>query len=199
MITAKRSFDVIMALAGLTALAPVFAAVALGIWATDGGKPFYTQMRVGKDGLPFKLYKFRSMVKDAESLKLALLGQNQHGGGVTFKMKKDPRVTFIGGLIRRASIDELPQLWNIVKGDMSIVGPRPAVPSEVDRYSLSDRERLGITPGLTCTWQVSGRSEIPFPEQVRLDVEYIRDRSFWNDLGLIARTVPAVLSARGAY
>lgn len=199
MTTIKRSFDVVMALAGLTTLAPVFAAVSLGIWATDGGSPFYSQTRVGKDGRPFKFFKFRSMVKDADSLKPGLLAQNQHGGGVTFKMKKDPRITRVGGLIRRTSIDELPQLWNVVLGNMSLVGPRPAVQSEVDRYTASDRERLSVIPGLTCTWQVSGRSEISFPEQVRLDVEYIRDRSFLGDLGLLARTIPAVLSARGAY
>ena len=195
----KRVFDIVMALGALTMLAPLFALVATFIWATDFGSPLFSQTRVGKDGREFKFYKFRSMVKNADALKAAMLKKNQHGDDRTFKMKLDPRITRIGAFIRRTSIDELPQLWNIVIGDMSIVGPRPAVPSEVALYTASDRRRFGAMPGLTCIWQVSGRSEIAFPQQVELDVEYIKTRSFFLDLSLIARTFPAVLSARGAY
>ena len=140
------------------------------------------------------------MVADAEARKAALAAANSHGAdGVTFKMKGDPRITRIGRLIRKLSIDELPQLWLVLTGDMSLVGPRPPVPSEVARYTLEDRRRLEVTPGLTCIWQVSGRSEIPFERQVGLDVEYIESRSFLMDLRLLARTVPAVLAGRGAF
>lgn len=195
----KRGFDIAMALGALIVLAPLFAVVALGIWITDRGAPFFSQTRVGKDGREFKFYKFRSMVLDADAMKAALMKQNEQSDNRTFKMKKDPRITRIGAFIRHTSIDELPQLWNIVVGDMSIVGPRPAVPSEVARYTASDRRRFAVMPGLTCIWQVSGRSLLAFPKQVELDVLYIKTRGFFVDLALIARTLPAVLSARGAY
>jgi lipopolysaccharide/colanic/teichoic acid biosynthesis glycosyltransferase len=145
------------------------------------------------------MYKFRSMYTDAEARKAELLAENEMSGGVTFKMQRDPRITRIGRFIRKASIDELPQLWNVIKGDMSLVGPRPPVPAEVDEYSLSDRRRLEVTPGITCIWQVSGRSDIPFPEQVELDVRYIESQSLLTDLKLLWQTVPAVLFGRGAY
>ena len=196
---AKRSLDIITVMAMCLALAPALIAVALAIWLTDRGSVVFSQTRVGKDGREFKFYKFRSMVSNAEALKLELLKKNQHSDDRTFKMKKDPRVTWIGRFIRRTSIDELPQMWNVLKGDMTLVGPRPAVPAEVAKYSASDRRRLAVTPGLTCIWQVSGRSEIPFPQQVELDVEYIQKRSFTFDIVLLARTIPAVLTARGAY
>jgi lipopolysaccharide/colanic/teichoic acid biosynthesis glycosyltransferase len=140
------------------------------------------------------------MVTDAEQRLRTLESNNDHGaGGVTFKMKRDPRITPIGRIIRKLSIDELPQLWLVVTGDLSLVGPRPPVPREVARYTLADRRRLSVKPGLTCIWQVTGRSEIPFERQVELDVEYIQSQSVWLDLRLLLKTVPAVLLGRGAY
>ena len=136
---------------------------------------------------------------DAEARKAALLARNDHGASVTFKMKRDPRVTRVGAVLRRTSLDELPQLWSVLRGDMSLVGPRPPVPSEVARYTPADRRRLDVRPGLTCLWQVSGRGDIPFPEQVELDAEYIESRGFWTDLRLLLRTIPAVVLGRGAY
>ena len=196
----KRIIDIVGAVTGLLLLSPVFALVAICIKATDGGAVLFWQSRVGKWGREFPFPKFRSMVLDAEALKEKLLASNDHGGtGVTFKMKHDPRVTWIGRLIRRASIDELPQLWCVLKGEMSLVGPRPPVPREVALYTLADRRRLDVIPGLTCIWQVSGRGEIPFDQQVQLDVDYIESRSFWMDLKLLAKTIPAVLLGKGAY
>jgi lipopolysaccharide/colanic/teichoic acid biosynthesis glycosyltransferase len=145
------------------------------------------------------MWKFRSMFIDAEERKAALEAQNEMQGGVLFKMKDDPRITRVGRTIRRLSIDELPQLWNVLKGDMSLVGPRPALPLEVSQYSLEERDRLAAKPGITCTWQVSGRSDIPFDEQVVLDIDYIREQSVKNDLKLLVKTVPAVITGRGAY
>ena len=139
------------------------------------------------------------MVVNADSLKDELLEQNDHQNGVTFKMKEDPRVTPIGRIIRRFSLDEFPQFWCVLKGDMSLVGPRPPVPREVALYSLADRQRLTVLPGLTCIWQVEGRGEIPFPQQVLMDRDYIYRRSLMFDLELLFKTVPAVLGGRGAY
>lgn len=196
----KRLIDISGAVMGLLLLSPVFVMVAICIKATDRGPVLFWQSRVGKWGREFPFPKFRSMVTNAEVMKEKLLACNDHGGtGVTFKMKRDPRVTWIGRVIRRASIDELPQLWCVLKGEMSLVGPRPPVPGEVALYTLADRRRLDVTPGLTCIWQVSGRGEIPFDQQVQLDVDYIESRSFWMDLKLLARTVPAVLLGKGAY
>ena len=160
----------------------------------------YWQQRVGLDGRVFSFPKFRSMRMDADAVRLQLLARNQHGSqGVTFKMRHDPRITRVGRFIRRTSIDELPQLWSVARGDMSLVGPRPPLRSEVEHYTQADRERLAVVPGLTCIWQVSGRSEIPFPQQVQMDIEYIRQRSLGTDIALLARTVPAVIKGRGAY
>jgi lipopolysaccharide/colanic/teichoic acid biosynthesis glycosyltransferase len=145
------------------------------------------------------MWKFRSMYIDAEARKARLIAANEMAGGVLFKMKHDPRITRVGRFIRKASIDELPQLWNVLRGDMSLVGPRPALPSEVDEYSLRDRQRLEVIPGITCIWQVSGRSDIPFEEQVQLDIQYIESQSFWQDVMILLKTVPAVLLGRGAY
>ena len=136
---------------------------------------------------------------DAEQRKAALASQSKHGQSITFKMKSDPRVTWIGRIIRKSSLDELPQLWCVLKGDMSLVGPRPPLPEEVAKYSLAERRRLDIVPGLTCIWQVSGRSDIPFDQQVTLDLEYIQSQSFWVDVKILLRTVPAVILGRGAY
>jgi lipopolysaccharide/colanic/teichoic acid biosynthesis glycosyltransferase len=196
----KRGVDVAVSGAALLALVPLFAIVAAAIKLTDGGPVLFWQTRVGRHGRTFAFPKFRSMVLDAEKRKAALAGANDHGAaGVTFKMKRDPRITAVGRVIRKLSIDELPQLWLVLTGEMSLVGPRPPVPAEVARYTLEDRRRLEARPGLTCIWQVSGRSEIPFERQVELDVLYIESRSFKLDLMLLLRTVPAVLTGRGAF
>ena len=195
----KRALDVIVAGAALMALSPVFLLIAVLV-SRDGGSVFFRQVRVGRGGRAFGFYKFRSMVVDAEAHRLALAARNDHGQEcVTFKMRRDPRVTAVGGFLRRTSLDELPQLWNVLKGDMSLVGPRPAIPAEVALYTPAQRGRLAVKPGLTGIWQVSGRAELPFEEQVRLDLDYIARRSIWLDLSLLARTVPAVLTGRGAY
>ncbi len=194
----KRCIDIAASGILLLALAPLLAMVALAVKST-GGPILFWQPRVGLWGREFPFPKFRSMVINAEQLKASLMQQNQHGSGVTFKMKRDPRITWIGRIIRKFSIDELPQLWCVLKGDMSLVGPRPPVPAEVARYSLADRRRLDVKPGLTCIWQVSGRSDIPFDKQVKLDVDYINSHSLALDLALLLRTVPAILTGRGAY
>ncbi|MBI9093384.1 MAG: sugar transferase [Sphaerochaeta sp.] len=195
----KRLLDIMISLVALSLLSPLFAIVALLIKLTDGGPVIYVQTRIGKQGKPFPFPKFRSMVINADKLKDTLLNQAERKGDVTFKMKKDPRVTKIGSFIRRFSIDELPQLWCVLIGDMSIVGPRPPVPREVALYSQEDRRRLEVTPGLTGIWQVSGRSDIGFKQQVELDVLYIESHGFLLDLKLILKTIPAVLTGKGAY
>jgi lipopolysaccharide/colanic/teichoic acid biosynthesis glycosyltransferase len=196
----KRALDLTLVVPGLLLLAPLFLLVALAIKLGDGGPVLYWQRRVGRYGREFAFPKFRSMVTNADALRTTIVADNQHGAdGVTFKMQRDPRVTRIGRLIRRTSIDELPQLWCVLRGDMALVGPRPPLVSEVERYSLSDRERLFVTPGLTCIWQVNGRSEVPFPEQVEMDLEYIRQHSIWADVKLLLATLPAVIRGRGAY
>ncbi len=196
----KRILDISFSLVFLIAFSPIFIFTALAIIIEDPGSVFYTQTRVGINGKEFGFYKFRSMVMNADKMKDQLLQQNESGDGVIFKMKKDPRVTKVGKLIRRFSIDELPQLLNVLKGDMSLVGPRPPLPREVAEYSISDHKRLDVIPGITCIWQVSGRSDIPFEEQVELDEMYIREyRGIWNDIVLLARTVGAVIGGKGAY
>ncbi|MDX1931569.1 MAG: sugar transferase [Capsulimonadales bacterium] len=202
----KRSLDIAVSLTALLLLSPLFAVVALCIRLTDGGPVLFWQVRVGKHGKTFRFPKFRSMVVNAEKLKETLLARNDHAGPsadargqVTFKMKNDPRITWIGRIIRKLSIDELPQLWCVLKGEMTLVGPRPALPREVEKYSLADRRRLDVTPGLTCFWQIEGRGDIPFPQQVELDVKYIESQNPWLDLVILVRTVPAVLLGKGAY
>ncbi len=195
----KRTLDVVIAGTAIITLLPIMLALAVMIKLTDGGPVLYWQTRVGKWGETFRFPKFRSMVMNAEAEQKKLFDSNLHGSGITFKIKNDPRITRIGRFMRKTSMDELPQLWSIIKGDMSLVGPRPALVQEVARYSLRDRRRLDITPGLTCIWQVSGRSDIPFPVQVRMDVEYIQQQSVWYDIKLLLKTVPAVITGRGAY
>jgi exopolysaccharide biosynthesis WecB/TagA/CpsF family protein len=195
---AKRGLDIAAAGTLLLMLMPFFLAVAALIRMESPGPVLFRQKRVGLHGKLFTMWKFRSMYIDAEARKAALMAANEMQGGVLFKMKNDPRITRVGRFIRKASIDELPQLWNVVTGDMSLVGPRPPLPSEVALYSLRDRRRLDGVPGITCTWQVSGRSNIPFPRQVALDVEYLESRSLWRDLVILLKTVPAVLTGRGA-
>jgi lipopolysaccharide/colanic/teichoic acid biosynthesis glycosyltransferase len=196
---AKRGLDIIVSLLVFLMLSPALLLVALLIKLTDGGPVLFWQTRVGRWGKTFPFPKFRSMVVNAEALRAKLMDANEHGSGVTFKMKRDPRITWIGRFIRKTSIDELPQLWCVLRGDMSLVGPRPALVNEVARYSLDDRSRLDAIPGLTCIWQVSGRSNIPFPQQVNLDVQYIEEQSLWTDLKLLVLTIPAVITGRGAY
>lgn len=196
----KRWMDVVLVVPVLLMALPLFLMVALAIKLTDRGPVLFWQERVGQKGRVFPFPKFRSMVVNAEAVREKLMASNQHGEqGVTFKMKRDPRITRVGRLIRRTSIDELPQLWCVLRGDMSLVGPRPPLVKEVERYTLNDRQRLSAVPGLTCIWQVSGRSEVPFPEQVRMDVEYIKEQSLWADIKLLLATLPAVIRGRGAY
>lgn len=195
---AKRILDVVGALAGLALLAPLMLLVAVAIKLESRGPVFFCQWRLGQGGVPFRFYKFRSMTVGAEHARCKLEHCNEVSGPV-FKMRQDPRTTRVGRFIRRASIDEMPQLWNVLRGDMSLVGPRPPLPDEVACYEPWQRERLAVRPGLTCIWQVSGRSDVPFEDWVRMDIEYIRTRSFWLDLKLLVLTLPAVLSGRGAY
>ena len=194
----KRCFDIFASALFLIALAPLFAVVALLIKIEDRGPVFFAQKRVGKWGREFRMYKFRSMYQNAEAQLQKVLAQNQHAKGITFKIKNDPRVTRVGKWLRKFSVDELPQFFNILKGDMSLVGPRPPLPREVALYSTADRRRLAVTPGLTCFWQIGGRADIDFPEQVQLDVKYIESQSFWLDLKILVKTIPAVLLGRGA-
>ena len=195
----KRTLDVVAGALALAALSPVLLTVIALIKIEDGGPIFFRQTRVGLRGRLFGMWKFRSMVLNADALKDKLLQQNEMSGGVTFKMKNDPRVTRIGKWIRKFSVDEMPQLWNVLQGHMSLVGPRPPVPREVQEYTVEDRQRLLAKPGLTCFWQVGGRSEIDFNGQVRLDVDYIKSQSLWLDIKLLFKTVPAVLLGKGAY
>jgi lipopolysaccharide/colanic/teichoic acid biosynthesis glycosyltransferase len=196
----KRSVDIVSIVCALLFLLPLFATVAFCIYVYDRGPVFYFQKRVGLKGREFDFPKFRSMCVDSDAIRAKISALNQHGSsGVTFKMKRDPRITPIGRFIRRFSIDELPQLWCVLRGDMTLVGPRPPLPSEVAKYTLHDRERLMVTPGLTCIWQVSGRSDIPFDQQVEMDIDYIHQRSLWTDIKLLVKTIPAVVFGKGAY
>lgn len=194
----KRGFDIAVSSLFLLCLAPLFALIATAVWVEDGGCIFFAQTRVGRYGRQFKMYKIRSMCLDAEEKLKELLAKNQHKEGVTFKLKDDPRITRVGRLLRKYSLDELPQFFNVLIGDMSLVGPRPPVPREVAKYSLADRRRLAVRPGITCFWQISGRSEIDFSGQVKLDVAYIEEQNFLLDLKILTMTVPAVLSGKGA-
>jgi len=190
----KRAFDAVTAGTLLLLLAPM-----LLIRLDSSGPILFAQKRVGKNGKLFTMWKFRSMYTDAEARKARLMQQNEMRGGVLFKMKKDPRITRVGVYLRKFSIDELPQLWNVLISNMSLVGPRPPLPTEVAQYTPYQKQRLSVTPGITCIWQVSGRSDIPFEQQVDMDLEYIRTQSFWGDIKLLLKTIPAVLSAKGAY
>jgi len=196
---AKRAMDIVGSLLGMIVLSPLFIGIAAAVKMTSPGPVIFSQIRVGRYGRHFKFYKFRSMYIDAEARKAALMDKNESKDGVIFKMKDDPRITKVGKFIRRASIDELPQLWNVFIGDMSLVGPRPPVPSEVQEYTLEDRKRLDVIPGITCLWQIKGRSEIPFHQQVQLDKEYILAPSLWKDFVILLKTIPAILGGKGAY
>ena len=197
-VNAKRLIDVCGAILALVASMPIFAVVAAAVKLSSPGPVIFSQARVGKDGRVFRFYKFRSMRMNAESEREILKKYNESTGPV-FKIKDDPRLTPVGRFIRRTSIDELPQLWNVLRGDMSLVGPRPPIPHEVAMYSAWENQRLSVKPGLTCIWQVSGRCEVDFETWVQMDIEYIENWSLLFDLNLLARTIPAVLLGRGAY
>ncbi|MBD8845729.1 MULTISPECIES: sugar transferase [Priestia] len=195
----KRTLDIIGSLIGIILLSIVFIIVALAIKIEDPKGPvFFSQPRIGKKGKIFKMYKFRSMVTDAE-IKLKELLQLNETTGAMFKMKNDPRVTKIGKLIRKTSIDELPQLFNVLKGEMSLVGPRPPLPREVAEYTNYDKQRLIVTPGCTGIWQVSGRSNIGFKEMVELDLYYIKNQSIFMDIKIIFKTVFVLFGSKNAF
>ena len=194
----KRAIDIIGAGSGLLLLSPVIAIVACAVKFTSKGPVFFSQKRVGKNGELFDMYKFRSMVVNAEELKEKLAHQNEMSGPM-FKMKDDPRVTKVGKFIRKTSLDELPQLWNVLKGDMSLVGPRPSLPKEVAQFEKWMYKRLSVKPGLTCFWQVSGRNNIDFEDWMKLDIKYVRERNFWLDIKLILKTILVLFGDENAH
>jgi exopolysaccharide biosynthesis polyprenyl glycosylphosphotransferase len=194
----KRVFDVLFASCSLVLLAPLMATIAAAIRVTSPGPVLFKQTRCGLGGRRFTLYKFRSMINNAEQLRAELHQLNELDGPV-FKLRDDPRITTVGRWLRRFSIDELPQLWNVVRGDMSFVGPRPAIPAEVDQYEPWQRRRLRMRPGLTCTWVLEGRNHLDFNRWIQLDLAYIDTWSLWLDAKIFFRTIPIVISGRGAY
>jgi len=194
----KSLFDKIIATAAVIALSPILALVTLAIVLNDGGPALFTQTRVGKDGQPFTMLKFRTMVPDAELRKETLLALNE-SDGLLFKMRKDPRITTIGSFLRRTSLDELPQLLNVMLGEMSLVGPRPALPVETALYSDELYRRLEVKPGMTGLWQISGRSDLSYEDAVRLDLRYVENWTLGLDLQILWKTAAAVANGRGAY
>ena len=194
----KRLIDVVCSFLGVLVLSPLFIIIAIIIKITSKGPVFFSQKRVGKNGKEFDMYKFRSMVVNAEELKEKLVAQNEMSGPM-FKMKDDPRVTKVGKFIRKTSIDELPQLWNVLKGDMSLVGPRPSLPKEVAQFDDWMYKRLEVKPGLTCYWQVSGRNNIDFEDWMKLDIKYVDERSTWIDIKLIFKTVGVLFGDKNAH
>ena len=194
----KRIFDLIASLCGLIILSPLFLVVALLIKCEDHGPVFYKQKRVGKDQREFDMFKFRSMHVDADKRLTELKEQNEVDGPM-FKMKNDPRITSVGRFLRKTSLDELPQLWNVLRGDMSLVGPRPPLPSEVANYSKYDLQRLWVIPGCTGLWQATERNNVGFEEMIELDLEYIQKRSLLFDAKIILLTIIAIIHPNGAY
>ena len=194
----KRIFDFMAAICGVIILSPVMLVIAILIKVEDHGPVFYKQVRVGKNGKTFKMYKFRSMFVNADQM-LAKLKEQNDVEGPMFKMRDDPRVTKIGHFIRKHSLDELPQFLNVIKGDMSLVGPRPPLPSEVAEYSDYDKQRLYVTPGCTGLWQATERNEVGFNEMVQLDIQYIQRASFMFDLWIIWKTVEIIMKPNGSY
>lgn len=197
-IRGKRIFDCLCSLMGLILLWPLFLIIAIAIYIDDPhGSPFFLQCRIGKEERPFVMYKFRTMVDGAEAMKSDMKELNEMDGPV-FKIKNDPRITRVGNFLRKTSLDELPQLYNVLKGDMSFVGPRPPLPEEVECYTEYQKQRLQVLPGLTCTWQIlPGRNDIEFTDWVKMDLEYIEQRCFWLDLKLILKTPLAMLHKEG--
>lgn len=194
----KRLLDLVLATLGLAASVPIWLAIAIAIKVDSPGRVIFVQERVGLHGRRFRFYKFRSMHVDAEQRLAEVQSKNEVLGPV-FKMRRDPRVTKVGAFLRRTSLDELPQLVNVLKGDMSLVGPRPPLPREVEHYRPNDMVRLSVRPGLTCLWQIRGRSNVSFEQWMEYDREYVRRMSLWVDVTILMRTVVAVLSMRGAY
>ena len=194
----KRVLDIVVGVIAILLLAPILLAVAILVKATSRGPIFFVQERVGADSEPFKILKFRSMYVDAHDRRGEHVARNMHDGPI-FKIRDDPRVTSVGRVIRRLSIDELPQLFNVLKGDMSLVGPRPPLTEEYRHYTARERQRLLVKPGATCIWQVSGRSDLDFQTWVDMDLEYIQTWTLRLDLILLLKTIPAVISGRGAY
>ncbi len=194
----KRIIDITISGLALIILIPLFLVVAILIKVESAGRVIFPQDRVGKDGKIFRMYKFRSMVANAEELKRKLILENEATGPM-FKIKNDPRITTIGRFLRRTSIDELPQLFNVLKGDMSLVGPRPSLPEEVEKFDLWMLRRLDVKPGLTCYWQVMGRNSIGFEEWMKLDVKYVNERTLWIDIKLIFKTFSVLLGDNNAY
>lgn len=196
--TVKRGFDILASGVALVLLSPLFGILTVKIKKEDGGPAFYSQTRIGKNGKPFKMWKFRSMIVNADKMVKQLEEQNEIDGAM-FKIKDDPRVTKIGHVIRKYSLDELPQLWNVLKGDMSLVGPRPPLPMEVADYTDYDKLRLTVTPGCTGLWQVTKRNDADFDEMVELDLEYINNSSLWFDFKILLKTVGVVIHPNSAY
>lgn len=195
-LTARRVFDIVGAMTALILFAPIMIPVFLVLMWTTRGRPIFRQERIGFCGRPFTMFKFRTMSLDAESKRHLVKNERQ---GPVFKNRQDPRITLFGRMLRSFSIDEMPQLFNVLRGEMSLVGPRPPIRAEVVQYTPEQFERLSVNPGLTCLWQVSGRAELDFDQQVKLDVTYVRNQSLWSDLRLLIRTPLSVLSRRGAY
>jgi lipopolysaccharide/colanic/teichoic acid biosynthesis glycosyltransferase len=195
-LAAKRVMDIVGSLALILLLSPIMLTTFIVLSVTTGGRPLFFQQRLGYCGRRFRMVKFRTMRLDAEKLQHAVANEKV---GPIFKNRRDPRITRIGQFLRRTSIDEMPQLFNVLFGSMSLVGPRPPVITEVERYAAWQRRRLSVKPGLTCLWQISGRSEVAFEDWVRMDLWYLKNQGFWTDLKLLARTPRSVLSGRGAY
>ena len=194
----KRIFDLVVSIAVLPLAVVLGLISAILIKLDSAGPVFFKQQRIGKNGTPFMLYKFRSMYKNADEIVEKLKDLNEAEGPI-FKIRKDPRITRVGAILRKTSMDELPQIINVVRGEMSLVGPRPPLPREVDKYNDYQRGRLAVKPGLTCLWQIQGRSSIGFDKWVELDLEYIRNQSLWLDLRILIKTMPAVLKGTGAW
>ncbi|MCM1135404.1 MAG: sugar transferase [Clostridium sp.] len=194
----KRVLDIILSGIALIILSPVFLITIAAIKLEDGGPAFFVQSRAGKDMKTFKIYKFRSMYVNADEKLKELMKDNEQTGHA-FKIKNDPRITKVGKFIRKVSIDELPQLINIIKGDMSIVGPRPILPFQMEECNDYEKQRLIVQPGLTCYWQIGGRANIKWEEWVEMDLDYIQDMSLWTDFKMIVKTIPAVIDSEGAY
>lgn len=194
----KRTGDIVLSLIALIVLSPVFIIAAIAILLEDGRPVFFVQPRAGRNLKHFQMYKFRSMYKNADTKLKDLLKDNEQEGHA-FKIHNDPRITGVGKVIRRLSIDELPQLLNVIKGDMSLVGPRPILTWQMEECSPYEQQRLLVRPGLTCYWQVSGRANVKWDRWVELDLAYIRDMSVWTDIKILVRTIPAILDSEGAY
>jgi lipopolysaccharide/colanic/teichoic acid biosynthesis glycosyltransferase len=194
----KRAMDLFLGIVGTLLLLPLLLGTALAVAITSRGSIFYVHERIGRDGRPFRMYKFRSMYRNANQIKERYMEMNDVNGPV-FKCRRDPRMTPVGRLIRKLSVDELPQLINVLRGEMSLVGPRPPLPEEYREYGPREMPRMKVLPGMTGIWQVSGRSDLDFETWVALDLRYIATWSLWQDLKLLAQTVPAVITARGAY